>query len=194
MKKISKLVVIAACNFFLASSSWALISNNSCSSGNAKSSGCQGENEVGGPAANDASCCAKAIAKPTGLMDRSQLTALPTGLANTKGDKGTVIDINTASAQDLIILMKTSPQTAQAIVAERSKGAFKTSEDFAARICTQHSIDSGFESSVKIQNEIHEPRASKPPKDAGWKCAAGHGTYEASGRKHNYVGHVILMR
>ena len=46
----------------------ALISNASCSSGQAKSSGCQGGNEVGGDPKNDASCCAKAIAAPRGNL------------------------------------------------------------------------------------------------------------------------------
>jgi hypothetical protein len=104
-----------------------------------------------------------------------------------------VIDINRASQQDFVIIMMLSPQVAQSVVAERNKGAFKTSADFASRVCTKHSIDSGFESSIKIQNEIHAPK-SGDPKAAGFKCAAGQGSYEVSGKKHNYVGHVTLLR
>ena len=115
------------------------------------------------------------------------------GKIKSPGDKGIVIDVNTASVQDIIILFKTSQKTADAILAERSKKAFTSAEDFAARICTQHSIDSGFENSVKIQNEIHAPK-SGDPKAAGWKCAVGQNTFEVAGRKHQYVGHVTLLR
>lgn len=63
MKKALVSLSIAAVSLLTMQSAWADISNNSCSSGKAKSSGCHGGNEVGGSPSNDASCCAKAIVK-----------------------------------------------------------------------------------------------------------------------------------
>ncbi len=102
------------------------------------------------------------------------------------GERSKVIDINTASEQDLASIPSIGPQLAKAIVGERSAGKhFKDFTMFAARLCGKYSIDFGFETSVKIQNEMHVPRGGDP-KQAGFKCAVGQGTFETSGQKFGW--------
>lgn len=71
---LSKLIVACLLSSF-SLFSFALISNNSCSSGNAKSSGCVGGNEIGGDAKIDASCCVKAIAAPRDILKDAGVTS-----------------------------------------------------------------------------------------------------------------------
>ena len=104
-----------------------------------------------------------------------------------------VVDVNTASQQTLAAIPGIGPQTAQAIVTERGKRPFQGALDMASRLCQSNSVDFGGETSVKIQGEMHSPRGVAP-KDAGFKCAAGAKEVDLAGKKHNYVGHVTLLK
>ncbi len=104
------------------------------------------------------------------------------------------IDVNTASAEDLKrIDPKTSNEAQSLLVAERQKnGPFKDPQDFANRVCTKASVDFGV-ANVQIGNMLIVAMADDP-KANGFKCAAGTGEVEIYNRKHNYVGHVTLLR
>jgi hypothetical protein len=67
MNRRAALTAILGSGVFLVGTggAFAYISNTSCSSGQAKSSGCQGGNEVGGPASKDAACCVSAAKAST---------------------------------------------------------------------------------------------------------------------------------
>lgn len=109
------------------------------------------------------------------------------------------IDVNASSADDIVRLAPaTSLEAAQFIVSERAKaGAFKDPIDFAQRVCSSVSIDFAF-APTRIGNTQIVTRASKPPKDAGFKCEAQRAgaapvlsIYAVS---YGYVGHVTLLR
>jgi hypothetical protein len=104
------------------------------------------------------------------------------------------IDVNTSSVEDIVRLAPgTSPEAARFLVAERLKGGkFNAAADFAARICPKVSIDFGLTPTVIGETRII-PRAADP-RAPGWKCAPGDPAIELFGKKHNYVGHVTLLR
>jgi len=108
------------------------------------------------------------------------------------------IDVNTSSAEDIVRLAPTtSVEAAAFIVAERTKnGAFKDASDFANRTCPNVSID--FDLAPEQIGNLRIIPKSGDPKAAGWGCAParlGEIPYvELFGKKHQYVGHVTLLR
>lgn len=108
------------------------------------------------------------------------------------------IDVNTSSAADIVRLAPTTaPDAAQLIVAERTKGgAFKDPIDFAQRVCPKVSVD--FDLTPTRIGPVQIIARGGDPKSNGFKCAPPRAgevpTLELYGRKHNYVGHVTLLR
>ena len=104
------------------------------------------------------------------------------------------IDVNTSSAEDIVRLAPgTTLEAARLLVAERLKGGkFKAASDFAARLCPKVSIDFGLTPTIIGETRII-PRAADP-RAPGWKCGPGEPVIELFGKKHNYVGHVTLLR
>lgn len=106
-----------------------------------------------------------------------------------------LIDVNTSPAEELVPGLVNSPGAARAIVAERNSGGpFKGLVDFARRVCPKVAVD--FEdASIKFADQtMLVRRGTGSPKNAGFKCARGTGELELLGKKHNYVGHVTLLR
>lgn len=106
-----------------------------------------------------------------------------------------LIDVNASPAEELVSSLTNSPEAARAIVAERNSGGpFKGVVDFARRICPKVAVD--FEdASVKFADQtMLVRRGTGSPKNAGFKCARGTGELELFGKKHNYVGHVTLLK
>ena len=109
------------------------------------------------------------------------------------------VDVNASSAEEITKLTPTtSPDAAQAIVGERDKnGAYKDPIDFANRVCSKTSVDFGFAPTL-IGNAQIVARGTSPGKTNGFKCAptprGADPTFELYGKKHNYVGHVTLLR
>ncbi len=104
------------------------------------------------------------------------------------------IDVNTSSAEDIVRLAPaTSLEAARFLVEERQKGGkFKAGADLAGRICPKVSIDFGLTPTIIGETRII-PRAADP-RAPGWKCGPGEPVIELFGKKHNYVGHVTLLR
>ncbi|BCA60701.1 hypothetical protein [Sphingomonas sp. HMP6] len=108
------------------------------------------------------------------------------------------IDVNASSSADIARLAPTTtPDAAQLIVAERTKGgAFKDPIDFAHRVCPKVSVD--FDLTPTRIGPAQIIAKSGDPKTNGFKCAPPRAgevpTLELYGRKHNYVGHVTLLR
>lgn len=118
-----------------------------------------------------------------------------------EGGSGTIIaivaaraDVNTGSAADLMADTNISAKTAEFIVADRQKnGAYKDPQDFANRVCSSTDVDFGY-TNAQIGNAMIIARGGNP-KEAGWKCATRNkGEVEIYNKKHNYVGHVTLLR
>ena len=106
----------------------------------------------------------------------------------------TAVDINTASDKQLTEGTLNTPETARAIIAERARGGpFKDAVDFAQRVCTKTDVDFG-DASLRIGEMVILMKRGSDPKNPGFKCARGTGELELFGRKHNYVGHVTLLR
>ena len=112
--------------------------------------------------------------------------------------RGRTIDVNASSAAEITrIAPTTSAESAALIVAERARGgAYKDPIDFANRVCPKTGVDFDLAPS-RIGNTQIFARGGDP-KANGFKCApprAGEEpTFELYGRKHNYVGHVTLIR
>ena len=112
--------------------------------------------------------------------------------------RGRTIDVNTSSAAEIVrIAPTTSAESAAFIVAERSKGgAYKDPIDFANRVCPKTGVDFDL-APTRIGNTQIFARGGDP-KSNGFKCAPPRPgevpTFELYGRKHNYVGHVTLLR
>ena len=122
----------------------------------------------------------------------------PTGPAPLRGGfiipLVTTIDVNTSDVDAIARETRNTPEAARAIVAERnSGGAFKGVVDFAQRVCPKVAID--FEdASIKFGDQTMLVQKGGDPKSAGFKCARGTGELELFGKKHNYVGHVTLLK
>lgn len=101
------------------------------------------------------------------------------------------VDLNRADPKTLGGIRTLGQEAAIAIVKERQRAPFANAEDLAVRLCNRVSIDLT-ESDVQFGN-VSYPRGEKPGK-VGFKCVAGKGTYEVFSSKHNYVGHVTLLR
>lgn len=104
------------------------------------------------------------------------------------------IDVNTSSAEDIVRLAPgTSLEAARFLVEERLRsGKFKAGADLATRICPKVSINFGLTPTIIGETRII-PRAADP-RAPGWKCGPGEPVIELFGKKHNYVGHVTLLR
>ena len=114
------------------------------------------------------------------------------GKVVTSGDKGMLVNINTASQSELAAIKTIGPQVAQVIISERSKGAFKDVNDFAVRSCGKTSVNFE-ETSIVITGTTIAYRGGEP-KAAGFRCAMGEPQYSVNNKKHNYVGHVTLLK
>ena len=108
------------------------------------------------------------------------------------GESGTAININTASLSELAAIKTIGVQVAQVIITERSKGAFKDVNDFAARTCGKASVN--FEETSTVIGGTTITRRGGDPKAAGFRCAMGEPQYSVDNKKHNYVGHVTLLK
>lgn len=88
-----------------------------------------------------------------------------------------------------------SLEVANVIISERDRnGPFKGLIDFAQRICPQADVDFQ-DASIRFGSDtMLVNRGNGSPKNAGFKCARGDGEFELFGKKHNYVGHVTLLR
>lgn len=104
------------------------------------------------------------------------------------------IDVNTSSAEDIVRLAPgTSLDAARFLVEERQRGGkFKAGADLAQRVCPKVAIDFGL-APVAIGDDRIIARSDNP-RASGWKCAPGEPVIELYGKKHNYVGHVTLLR
>ena len=106
------------------------------------------------------------------------------------------IDLNTASVEQIVSATGASMQSAVHIVVQREKGGRYTSiEDFANRNCRTNAIEMN-QGAVTIAEAtlILAPSTGKPIVP-GFQCAPGSGEqFSLYGRKHNYVGHVTLLR
>lgn len=107
-----------------------------------------------------------------------------------------VLDLNTSSADKIARATGTSMQSAVQIVVLREKGGPYTSiEDFARRNCPTSVIEMN-QGVVKIGEAtfLLAPQAGKPV-TPGFQCAPrSGGQFSLYGRRHNYVGHVTLLR
>ena len=103
------------------------------------------------------------------------------------------IDVNTSSATDIVRLAPaTTREAAAMIVAERKSAAFKDAADFASRICAKVPVNFGL-APTRIGDTSIIARANNPRVE-GLKCGPGAPVIELYGKKHNYVGHVTLLR
>ena len=107
-----------------------------------------------------------------------------------------VLDLNTNSADKIARATGTSMQSAVHIVVLREKGGPYTSiEDFARRNCPTNAIEMN-QGTVKIADAtvILGPSTGKPIAP-GFQCQPNDaGQFSLYGKKHNYVGHVTLLR
>ena len=123
----------------------------------------------------------------------------PSGTAPLKGGSVIIallatIDVNTSDVDAIARETRNTPGAARAIFAERNSGGpFKGVVDFAQRVCPKVAVD--FEdASIKFGDQTMLVRRGGDPKSAGFKCARGTGDLELFGKKHNYVGHVTLLK
>jgi hypothetical protein len=107
------------------------------------------------------------------------------------------LNLNVANADEMIRTAEIVPDVAKTIVADREKnGAFKGIEDFAQRICPQTDVDFS-RTSIRMGDlvVILTPRAGDKGSVPGFQCTrADTGQFTLYGKKHNYVGHVTLLR
>jgi hypothetical protein len=102
-----------------------------------------------------------------------------------------MIDINQASPRVLSAIKGMSQEAVTALVKERERAPFSNAEDLAVRLCSRSSIDlSGTD--LRIGRITYKRKAELNA--SGFKCVAGDGGYEILAKKHNYVGHVTLLR
>lgn len=104
-----------------------------------------------------------------------------------------VPDVNTSTAEQLMHGTNNSREAAAFIIADRDKnGAYENPLDFAQRVGKTVTVDFGY-SSVRIGDTFIIARGGEP-KAAGFKTIGGSGVVELYGKKHNYVGHVTLLK
>ena len=110
------------------------------------------------------------------------------------GSRAISVDVNASSAEELARETRNTSEAARAIVAERNSGGpFKGVVDFAQRVCPKAAVD--FEdASIKFGDQTMLVQRGSDPKNPGFKCARGTGELELFGKKHNYVGHVTLLK
>lgn len=107
-----------------------------------------------------------------------------------------ILDLNSNSADKIARATGTSMQSAVQIVVQREKGGRYTSiEDFARRNCPTNIIAMN-QGAVRIADDtlILAPPSGKSVVP-GFQCQPHDGEqFSLYGRKHNYVGHVTLLR
>ncbi len=107
--------------------------------------------------------------------------------------KAAMIDVNTADVASLMKDTNNSPEAAAFIVAERGRdGPYKDPLDFAKRVGGSVSVDFGY-SSTRMGDTMIIAKGLNP-KNPGFKTVAKSGVVELYGQKHNYVGHVTLLK
>ncbi|APG62006.1 hypothetical protein LPB140_03330 [Sphingorhabdus lutea] len=110
---------------------------------------------------------------------------------------GGMIDLNNHVVEQLSNGTAHSLEVAHIIAAERNRnGPFTGIEDFALRVCTQTDVDFS-QSSIKMGDIliIVLPRSGTKSNLAGFQCRRDEeGIFNLYGKKHNYVGHVTLLR
>ena len=107
--------------------------------------------------------------------------------------RAAIIDVNTATADELMKGTSNSRETAAFIIANRQKnGAYKNPQDFAQRVGGSVDVDFGY-ASARIGDTTIIARGLNP-KNPGFKTAVRSGVVELYGSKHDYVGHVTLLR
>lgn len=134
---------------------------------------------------------------------KSSGAVLDAGAGNSAGDPTCSADKPCASGivslagievRRLVEATGISPEAARSIVSERAKhGPFKGLIDFAQRVCPQTDVDFQ-DASIRFGDEALMVRRGTNPKSPGFKCARASGEVEVFGKKHNYVGHVTLLR
>lgn len=104
------------------------------------------------------------------------------------------MDVNTGDGARLTDGTAITREGVAVIVAERVRnGPFSDLVDFARRTCPQTALDFS-DASIRFGTDTMLVRRGGDPKSAGFKCARGTGEMELFGKKHNYVGHVTLLR
>lgn len=107
-----------------------------------------------------------------------------------------LIDLNTASAEALVNGTNNDWKAANLIIAERARnGAFTGVEDFAARICPTTDVDFAQQSLRIGEVTVLVRLVFEDTAAPGLQCTrADAGQFSLYGKKHNYVGHVTLLR
>lgn len=118
------------------------------------------------------------------------------------GGNGTIIaivaaakipDVNTSTAEELMAGTDISREAAAFIIADRKRGGpYKDPLNFAQRVGGSVTVDFGY-SSARIGDTTIIARGNNPAAN-GFKMVKGSGVVELYGKKHNYVGHVTLLR
>ena len=104
------------------------------------------------------------------------------------------MDVNQADGSRLTDGTAITREGVAVIVAERVRnGPFSDLVDFARRTCPQAAIDFS-DASVRFGTDTMLVKRGLNPKNPGFKCARGTGEMELFGKKHNYVGHVTLLK
>lgn len=111
------------------------------------------------------------------------------------------VDLNTASAQEIADRTGTSMQSAVHIMIQREKGGrYASIEDFARRNCRTMAIDmsrGGIQIGdvVVLFSSSQAKGAAAGSQLPGFQCGPGGGKqFSLYGKKHDYVGHVTLLR
>ncbi len=105
-----------------------------------------------------------------------------------------VLDINAASDKELGGGTLNSSDAIRVIIGERQRsGPFSDVIDFAQRICSKTDVDFD-DLPIRVGETSIVVRRGGDPKSAGFKCARGTGEFQLFSSKHNYVGHVTLLR
>ena len=119
-----------------------------------------------------------------------------------EGGSGTIIaiataaqmpDVNASTAEELMAGTNITREAAAFIIEDRKRGGpYKDPLDFAQRVGGSVTVDFGY-SSARIGDTTIIARGNNP-KSPGFKMVKGSGVVELYGKKHNYVGHVTLLR
>lgn len=121
----------------------------------------------------------------------------PPGIPATCGAARNFIDFNASTPQEMVRLAPELPmQSAVHIMVQREKGGPYTSiEDFARRNCPANAIAIN-RGAVQVAGLlILMPIASATSAVPGFSCQPRGGRqFSLYGKKHNYVGHVTLLR
>lgn len=98
--------------------------------------------------------------------------------------RASVINISTATRNDLKIIPGISPQAITIITEEHDKGDFSSINDFGQRVCSRISVDLSAVN-AEIGGELFRGWDPITPgfKTAGFKCTAGGEGYETDGIK-----------